>query len=130
MKHLIDVIITALNYSHDIATAFVVVSGLTIRTLSKRYPSSGDADVERYYIRLYTSITAVMRVALVWVLVTGLPRIMYYKDYESPELAGDLQGMAVVAIYAVIIGLFCSGLAAWYQLAKKIKVMKMKHTLS
>ncbi len=130
MKHIIDVIIMVLIYSHDIATAFVAVSALTIWALSKRYPSSGDADVERYYIRIYTSITTVMRFALCWVVVAGLPRIMYCKEYESLELAGDLQGIAVVMSCLVIIGLFCSGLYAWYQLAKKINVKRMKHTLS
>lgn len=130
MKHLIDVLVTVVNYSHEVATAFLAVSVLAMWDLARRCPDSGDADLERYFIRVYKRITRMAKYALCWVLLASLPRVMYFTEYEAFNAAGDLQVPVIIVMHGVMIALLASGLYYWVRLAKKVKVMKLRHKLT
>ncbi|MGC2063748.1 MAG: hypothetical protein WA610_12280 [Thermodesulfovibrionales bacterium] len=129
MKHPVDVLIMAVNYSHDIATAFLAVIVLAMGALSRRYPDSGDAELERYYICIYKRITSMALYALCWILLASLPRTMYYAEYEAFKAAGDLQVVVISIMHGVMIGLLATGLYYWSRLAKKVKILKLRHKL-
>lgn len=129
MKYLVDVLIMVVNYSHDIATAFLAVSVLAMWGLARRCPDSDDADLGRYYIRASERITRMAQYALCWILLTSLPRTMYYADYEAFNAAGDLQVLVMLVMHGVMIGLLASGLYYWWRLARKVKVLKLRHKL-
>ncbi len=126
MQQLIDVLIMVVNYSHDIATAFLAVSVLAMGELFRRCPEAGDAELERYFIRLYKRITGMAKFALCWILLTSLPRTMYYADYEAFHAAGELQVLVIGVMHAVMIVLLISGFYYWMRLAKKVKVLKLR----
>lgn len=130
MTHLTDVLIMVLNYSHNVATAFLAVSVLAMWDLARRCPDSGDADLERYYIRVYKRITRMAQYALCWILLTSLPRTMYYAEYEAFNTAGDLQVVVMSIMHGVVMGLSASGLYYWWRLTKKVKVLKLRHKLT
>jgi hypothetical protein len=130
MKHLVDVLIMIVNYSHDIATAFLAVSVLAMWDLSRRCPAPGDEDLERYYIHVYKRITKMALYALCWILLTSLPRTMYYADYEAFNAAGDLQVLVIGVMHGVMLVLLASGFYYWWRLAKKVKVLKLRHKLT
>lgn len=130
MKHLVDILIMVVNYSHDIATAFLAVSVLAMWDLARRCPDSGDADLGRYYIGVYKRITRMALSALCWTLLTSLPRTMYYAEYEAFDAAGDLQVLVISVVHVVMIVLLASGLYYWLRLAKKVKGLKLRHNLA
>lgn len=130
MKHLVDVLIMVVNYSHEIATAFLAVSVLAMWDLSRRCPDSGDEDLELYCIRVYKRITKMAQYALCWILLASLPRTMYYAEYEAFNAAGDLQILVISIMHGVMIGLLASGVYYWLRLAKKVKALKLRHKLS
>ncbi|MBA4372031.1 MAG: hypothetical protein C0402_04130 [Thermodesulfovibrio sp.] len=130
MKQLIDVLIMVVNYSHDTATAFLAVSVLAMWDLSRRCPDTGDAGLELYYIRVYKRIARMAKYALSWILLTSLPRTLYYAEYEAFSAAGDLQVLVISAMHAVMIGLLASGLYYWLSLAKKVKALMLRHKLT
>ena len=130
MKHLVDVLIMVVNYSHEIATAFLAVSVLAMWDLARRCPDSGDADLERYYIRICKRITRMAQYALCWILLSSLPRTLYYAKYEAFNAAGDLQVTVIIIMHVVMIGLLASGLYYWLRLAKKVKALTLRHKLA
>jgi hypothetical protein len=127
MKPLVDVLITVANYSHEIATAFLAVSVLAMWDLARRCPDSGDPDLERYYIRVFVRITRMAQYALCWILLTSLPRTLYYAKYEAFNAAGDLRVVVIGIMHGVMIVLLAAGLYYWWRLAKKVKSLKLRH---
>ena len=117
------------NYSHDIATALLAVTGATMWILSRRYPSPDDADMAVSFIRVYHSVTKLAKISLIWILVAGVPRILFYMRFEWSEMAGDLQIVAVVIKHVVMFALVGTGLLHWSRLAKKVRVLQVKHNV-
>ena len=127
MNHWSDLLIIAVNYSHDVATAFLASSAMTMWILSMRYPGSGDAGLELYYIRVYRGVTRVAVGSLCWILIAGIPRIIYHNEFELAEMAGDLQFIAIVIKHIVMFVLLGAGLFYWSRLSRKVKILKLKH---
>jgi len=115
------------NYSHDIATALLAISGVTMWMLSRRYPVSTSEDVVLYFVRIYRSITKLAKYSLIWILIAGVPRVIFYKQYEWPDAAGDLQVVAIIIKHFVTFLLVGTGLFFWLKLSKKVKYLKLKN---
>lgn len=120
------------NYSHDIATAFLTVSGITMWLISKGYSASADQsdDMELLFIGVYHSTRKIARYSLEWILIAGVPRIIYYKQFEWSHMAGDLQVVAIVIKHIVMFLIVGMGLYYWIKLNKKVNSLKIKHQIS
>ncbi|MBI5101341.1 MAG: hypothetical protein HZB33_05850 [Nitrospirae bacterium] len=129
MHDLFDSIIMTVNYSHDIATAMLAVSALTMWVLSGQYPASSDAKFELFYVKIYKTVTRVAKDSLYWILLAGVPRIIYYKEFEWSDMAGDLQIVAIVIKHVAMFTLVGAGTYFWSRLAKKVRTLKLKHNL-
>jgi hypothetical protein len=124
-----DILITINNYSHDVAAAFLAVSLLVVRLLSKKYPASGDRVPEVSFVRACMGVTRIARYSLCWFLVAGVPRAIFFRQCESSR-AGDLQIIAVVIQYAGVSALAGIGLFSWSRLSRKIGYLKSKHNIN
>ena len=118
------------NYSHDIATAFLAVSGATMWILSKEHQDTEDAEAETYFVKIYRSVTSIAKYSLIWILLAGIPRIIFYRQYEWSDMAGNLQVVAIIIKHIVMFLLVGAGLFFWSRLDKKVKTLKMKHSLA
>src|SRR5512145_2450839 len=99
MKH---IVLMTLNYSHDIATALLAVSGIAMWLLSKNYPTGASVPTERFFIAAYRSVTRIAKDSLYYILIIGIPRVIFYLQYEWSDLAGDMQVVAVVIKHIVM----------------------------
>jgi hypothetical protein len=129
MSYFSDTIIMTINYSHDFATALLIVSATTLWMLSLMYPLSEDAALELYFIRIYKGITGIVKSSLYWILLAGVPRIIYYRQYEWSDMTGDLQIIATIIKHIVMFTLVGAGLFYWSRLASKVRGLKLKHNL-
>ncbi len=124
---MIPVIIMSINYSHDIATALLAVSGAFLWMLSSLYPPEASSHVERYFVAAYQGITRIAKLSLFWILAAGVPRIVFYTQYEWSDAAGNLQVVAIIIKHVVMFLLVGTGLFYWHKLAKRIKQLQLKH---
>ncbi len=127
MNPLFDIAIMTNNYSHDVATALLAASGATLWILSRNYPVSAISEIESYFVRIYQSITRLATYALLWILIAGVPRVVFYKQYEWSNMAGDLQVFAIIVKHVVMFLLVGTGLFYWAKLNKKVKYLKLKN---
>ncbi len=112
------------NYSHDIATAFLAVSGFAMWLLSKKYPVSGNSDLIHYFISLYASVKRMAMYSLAWILIAGVPRVVFYKQFEWTSIAGDLQVVAIAIKHIVMFLLVGTGALYWIRLDKRVNSLK------
>ena len=119
------------NYSHDIATALLAVSGVTMWLISTAYSTVAHKtkDMELLFIRVYQSVRKLARYSLEWVLIAGVPRILFYKQFEWSHMAGDLQVVAIVIKHIVMFLIVGMGLYYWTKLNKQVNDLKIKHQI-
>lgn len=116
-----------INYSHDVATALLTASGVAMWLLSKNFPSQASPESERYLIKTYRSITRVAKDSLYYVLIAGIPRVIFYMHYEWSDLAGDLQIVVVVIKHIALISLVATGVYLWIKLGNRVRTLKLRH---
>jgi len=125
-----NILIMTMNYSHDIATAFLAVSGMMMLFLSRMYPAPAGKETDLFFISTYEVIKKSARYSLEWILVAGVPRIIFYVQFEWSSMAGDLQVIAIIIKHIVMFVLVGMGLYYWFRINKKVQSLKIKHGLA
>lgn len=123
---MIPAVIMTVNYSHDIATAMLAVSGAALWIISYAYPGEAGPETGRYFIRIYRSITRLAAYSLFWILAAGVPRIVFYNQYEWSESAADLQIIAIIIKHIVMFLLVGTGIFYWSKIGKKVKQLNLR----
>jgi hypothetical protein len=124
MQPAFPVVLMTINYSHDIATALLAASGAALWMLSRHYPPDATPAARRYFISLYVGITRIAKGSLVWILLAGVPRIIFYTRFEWSDLAGDLQIVAIAIKHVVMFLLVGMGAHFWIKLGKLANPLK------
>ena len=122
---MINVLLVLLNYSHDIATALLIVSGILMVLLYvKREDLTTGSSVSELadFYRINRLIT---EGSLLWILLAGVPRTVFYKRYEWSYLAGDLQVGAIVVKHIVMFTLVGGLIYYWIRLSRFIKAKQL-----
>ena len=125
MASALDIAIMINNYSHDIATAFLAVSGLSFWIIVKNYPMHSGG-LEGYFSISNKTIGRLGKYSLLWVLVAGVPRILSYKTHEWSSAAGELQVTAILIKHVVMFLLVGIGLFYWLKIRKRLKEINIK----
>lgn len=123
---LLPAVIMTINYSHDIATALLAVSGAVMWFLSSNFPASPTAGTDRYFINTYRGVTRMAKDSLIWIIVAGVPRIYYYTEYEWSTAAGDLQVVAIIIKHVIMFLLVGIGIFYWSKLGRKAAQLKLQ----
>ncbi len=116
-----DILISINIYSHDAAAAFLAVSLAVLWILSRNFPSSGDPALDVAFLRVYSGVSRTARYSLFWLLIAGLPRAIFFRDYESFGVIAIMYGGMV--LFAGI------GLLSWVRLSKKTGHLRSKHNI-
>lgn len=127
METLADIALMVSNYSHDIATAFLAVSGAALWMLSAANPFSRGREEGMFFVRIYRSVLLTAKFSLAWILIAGVPRILHYKRYEWSEAAGDLQVVTIIIKHIVMFLLVGIGLMYWFKLERKVQSIEIKY---
>lgn len=102
MNSVFNIFLTINNYSHDIATAFLVASGFMLWSLSRHCPSPNNKEITSYFISIYNGIKAIAKYSLIWILIAGVPRVVFYKEFEWADTAGNMQ-IIVIGIKHIVM---------------------------
>lgn len=102
------------NYFHDLAVAFLFASSLMAHLVVGEWPGRPSA-------RLAAILQRVAWGSLVWVLLGGVVRIIFYKEYEWLPKAGTAQIPALMGKHVVMVTLTVWGLIGVLRLKRRLR---------
>ena len=102
------------NYFHDLAVAFLFASSLMAHLVVREWPGKPTP-------RLVRVLSRVAWVSLAWVLLGGVVRVIFYKEYEWLPKAGTAQVPALMVKHIVLVGLTVWGLIGVVRLNKTLQ---------
>ena len=91
------------NYFHDLAVAFLFASSLMAHLVLRHWPGPPPAALSRTLQRVAWG-------SLTWVMLGGVVRAWYYKEYEWLPKAGTAQIPALMVKHVLLVGLTVWGL--------------------
>lgn len=126
MSPSLGVFIMINNYFHDVATALLLASGIAMWVIVKRLGSRTEEAVISYFLNIYKGVTRLAKFSLVWIIVGGIPRTVFYKEFEWANAAGKSQVPALIVKHILAFAFVCTGAYVWIKLSRRIKELK-KH---
>ena len=114
------------NYLHDVATALLVASGYVLWVLWRCLDPGAGCGAIRYFVRMYYKITKLAWFSFIWILVCGVPRVLFYKEFEWSNMAGRGQVPALIVKHILAFTLVAGGVALWIRVRKKVIEMEKR----
>lgn len=124
MSPALGIFIMMNNYFHDVATALLAASGITMWIIVRKYGDNSDPEVADYFLRIYNSITKIAKFALYWIILGGIPRTIAYKDYEWTNAVGKNQVPALIVKHILVFIFVGTGVYLWIRLSRRVKKIK------
>lgn len=112
------------NYFHDVATALLAGSAVALWAMVRRYEPSDGPGAGRYLLRIHRSMTALARFALAWIVLGGVPRLVFFMDFEWANAVGKLQVPALVLKHVLIFTAVGLGAALWLKLRRRMRELR------
>jgi uncharacterized membrane protein len=127
MSPLLGVFIMMNNYFHDVATALLAASGIVVWVIVKRYDSTAKTqETTEYFLRIYKSSTKLAKISLAWILIGGIPRTIFYKEFEWANAVGKSQVPALIVKHILVFIFLGIGVYIWIKINRRVKELK-KH---
>jgi len=108
------------NYLHDVATALLVASGYVLWVLWKCVTPDAGRDAIRMFVRMYQRITRLAWFSFILILLFGIPRVIYYKEFEWSNMAGRGQVPALIVKHILAFTLVACGMVLWMKVRKTV----------
>jgi uncharacterized membrane protein len=116
------------NYFHDVATALLVASGFLIWVIVKRYDvTTKDTDTTEYFLRIYRSAINFAKFSLIWIIIGGVPRTLFYKEFEWANAVGKSQVPALIVKHILAFTFLGTGVFIWLKINNRVKNIKRRH---
>ncbi len=113
------------NYFHDVATALLIASAFALWVMLRRYDAAPrGADAARYFLDLHRSMARLARFSLAWIVLGGIPRTIWYGDFEWANAAGRGQVVALVVKHVVAFGFVAGGAVLWARLRRRVSELR------
>ena len=124
MSETAGVILMMNNYFHDVATALLLASGIAIWVIYKKFGDSDKPDVREYFLKLYDSMTFLVKFSFAWIILGGIPRTYFYTEFEWSHYAGKSQIPALIVKHILAFLFVGAGAYLWINIRKKVKEIK------
>jgi len=112
------------NYFHDVATALLIGSAVAMWSMVRQYDPVDGPEAGRLVLRLHASMTKLARGALVWIVVGGIPRTIFYMDFEWSNAVGKMQVPALVLKHVLIFTMVGAGAWLWLKLRRRMAELR------
>lgn len=119
MNEISGVLLMMNNYFHDVATALLLGSGFAMWVMYKRFVKEGTGDISSVRT-MYAGMSKLAIFALVWILIGGIPRTIYYSEFEWAAAAGRGQVKALIVKHILMFVCLGWGGCLWFRLKKAV----------
>lgn len=109
------------NYFHDVATALLMAGAFALWVMLRRWDEGPRGpDAARYFLALHRSMTRLVRFSLAWIVLGGIPRTIFYVDFEWANAAGRGQVAALVVKHVIAFAFVAGGAWLWARLRRRV----------
>ena len=122
------VLIMMNNYLHDVATALLAASAFTLWVLLKLTYRHEDGGAISFFLAAHRKLVILARVALVWIVLGGIPRTIFYNDFEWANAAGKGQVPALVVKHILMAGLVLLGGFGWVRMRRRVRELEARQS--
>jgi hypothetical protein len=113
------------NYLHDVATALLAASAFALVVLLRRFEAAPRGpDAARYFLEIAGRMARLARFSLAWIVLGGIPRTIWYADFEWANAAGRSQVPALVVKHVVALAFVVAGAFFWARLRRRIATVR------
>ena len=112
------------NYCHDVATAMLAASGVTMWVIVRRLENTESPEVLSLLFSLYRSISRIVTFSLIWIAAGAIPRILTFSTFEfgNALAVNRVPGLMAGHIFSFVMTM--GGAYLWIFLIKKMKEIK------
>lgn len=113
------------NYLHDVATALLAASAVALWAMLRRFEAGPRGpEAGRYFLEIAGAMTRLARFSLAWIVLGGIPRTIWYGDFEWANAAGRGQVVALAVKHVVAFVLVAFGVAFWRRLRRRLAAVR------
>lgn len=107
------------NYFHDLATGVFVGCAVTLWAISR----SMRTDPARYEALepAYGALTKALWISVAWIILGGIPRTIFFPDYEFIPALGKGIVPALILKHVVMFSAVGVGIAAWVSARRQMR---------
>jgi hypothetical protein len=109
------------NYCHDVATASLAASGVTMWVIMRQLENTGSPEVLSLLFSLYRSISKIVTVSLIWIAAGAIPRILTFSTFEFADALADNHLSGLMAGHIFSFAMTLAGAYLWISLIRKMK---------
>lgn len=115
------------NYMHDVATAVLLVSAVTLFVLARRAARDGNVPgVAAYFLAAYRKLNMLLAASLAWIVLGGVVRTLAYRQYEWLPAAGRGQVPALILKHILIFLTLAAGIHFWLKVRATARDLKKR----
>ena len=120
----VGVLIMMNNYFHDVATALLIVSAFALWVLMQVQKVFQDHGAVAFFLEAQRRFTFLVKAALVWIVLGGIPRTIFFRDFEWANAAGKGQVAAIIVKHVLVVVLLTLGTWGWLRLKKRVRELE------
>jgi hypothetical protein len=105
------------NYFHDVATAVLLSSAFVLWVLG-RAAQQGSVDERRTLLGAYPVLTRFAWGAIVWIVLGGIPRTLFFTRYEWDPAVVDGIVPALIVKHVLMLAAVLTGAVMWRRMAR------------
>ena len=120
----LGVVIMMNNYFHDVATGLLVASGAALYVIMKHYREPESRSTSEYFLWIYENMTRIARFSFWWIIIAGVPRTYFYKDFEWANAVDDLQVQAIIVKHVLVFAMVGTGIYMWHKFNVKAGLVR------
>lgn len=121
---MLPVIVMMNNYFHDLATAVLLASAVATLLLVRVLGPSPSPDAVAVVLRLYPALTRLARIALVWIILGGIPRALYFRQLEWWDAAQKGVLPALGAKHMLMFTVVALGAWKWREVSRQVAALR------
>ena len=115
-----DILIIMNNYFHDVATAVLIAAAVVMWALERQATRSGEAADLATLGRAYPTLTRFAQGALAWIVIGGIPRVVFFNSHDLGAIRGDLVP-AIIVKHVFEVAAVVAGVVLWRRVKRRIE---------
>jgi len=120
MSEGLTVFIMMNNYFHDVATAMLFASGSLLWVVLDLYEQTPGASTLHYLKRFYGISRKVLGFSLLWLLLGGIPRILFFRSFEWQNAVLKEQADGLLAKHILAFMMIIAGSWIWIKASRRM----------
>ena len=110
------------NYLHDLATGILFGCVMVLYYLGKIVKQERKEELNIFYKNIFNKISKIASFALMFILIGGVPRVIYFREYEWWDAIGKGIVTALIVKHVLFFCAVIISVSIWYRTKKSLNL--------